>query len=162
VLRADSNRQKSGGVRSYWISFSGGCSARESPSTCGEISRRNTRPLSPHNGSRCRVSGRNPKRSSLSRTRCLPILTEKSANPLWARCLVLKSGSETVALVSCDLLGLTRYHTEKIRAGIVRVPREKVLIGCTHTHSGPDTYGQWGPTPTTSGVDTDWLRSTYG
>src|SRR2546423_11387429 len=35
-------------------------------------------------------------------------------DPLWARCLVLKSGSETVALVSCDLLGLTRFNTEKI------------------------------------------------
>ena len=83
-------------------------------------------------------------------------------DPIWARCLVLKNGGETVALVSCDLLGFTRPHVEKIRLGISRVPRERVLVGCTHTHSGPDTYGQWGPSPTVSGVDTDWLKSTYG
>src|SRR6266513_135450 len=52
-------------------------------------------------------------------------------DPLWARCLVLKNGGETVALVSCDLLGLTRYHTEKIRAVVGHVRRERVLIGCT-------------------------------
>jgi len=83
-------------------------------------------------------------------------------DPLWARCLVLKNGGQSIAFVSCDLLGLSRLHIEKIRAGIGRVPRERVLIGCTHTHSGPDTYGQWGPKPTVSGVDTDWLKSTYG
>src|SRR5687768_13316481 len=79
--------------------------------------------------------------------------SEGANDQLWARCLVLKNGGQTVALVSCDLLGLTRLHIEKIRAGIARVPRERILIGCTHTHSGPDTYGQWGPKTTVSGVD---------
>ena len=87
-------------------------------------------------------------------------LSDGVHDPLWARCLVLKNGSESVAFVSCDLLGLTQPHIRKIRAGIRRIPGERALIGCTHTHSGPDTYGQWGPKATQSGVDAEWLAST--
>jgi hypothetical protein len=87
-------------------------------------------------------------------------LSEGVHDPLWARCLVLKNGMESVAFVSCDLLGLTQPHIRKIRAGIRRIAGERVLIGCTHTHSGPDTYGQWGPKASQSGVDAEWLAST--
>lgn len=83
-------------------------------------------------------------------------------DPLWARCLVLRDGQETVAFVFCDLLGVARYHVEKTRPLIKRVPAERVLIGSTHTHSGPDTYGQWGPNPATSGVDQAWMQELYG
>jgi len=82
-------------------------------------------------------------------------------DPLWARCLIMQNGDETLALVSCDLLGLTRYHTRPIRALIKSVPGERVLIGSTHTHSGPDTYGQWGPNLRTSGVDREWMADLY-
>jgi hypothetical protein len=78
-------------------------------------------------------------------------------DPLWARCLVLQEGSETVALVTCDLIGLTRYNVEKIRALVTKMSPDHVLIGVTHTHSGPDTYGQWGPRLGVSGVDEEWL-----
>jgi hypothetical protein len=81
-------------------------------------------------------------------------------DPLWARCLVLQNGDQMVALVSCDLLGIIRPYAQKIRAMVSRVPSERVLIGATHTHSGPDTYGQWGPNPTTSGVDKEWMADT--
>jgi hypothetical protein len=79
-------------------------------------------------------------------------------DPLWARCLVLQNGDEKVALVSCDLIGVIRVYSQKIRAMIKQIPPERVLIGATHTHSGPDTYGQWGPNQTTSGVDKEWME----
>jgi hypothetical protein len=82
-------------------------------------------------------------------------------DPLWARCLVLKNGAETVALVSCDLIGVARSHIVKIRPLIRKVPAERVLIGATHTHSGPDTYGQWGPNAATSGVDKVWMQQVH-
>lgn len=81
-------------------------------------------------------------------------------DPLWARCLVLKNGSETIALVSCDLIGLIRLHVTTIRSMVRSVPAARLLIGSTHTHSGPDTYGQWGPNFATSGVDKPWLENT--
>jgi hypothetical protein len=79
-------------------------------------------------------------------------------DPLWARCLVLQNGDQKVALVSCDLLGIIRPYAERIRAMVRSVPAERVLIGATHTHSGPDTYGQWGPDRMTSGVDKEWME----
>jgi len=79
-------------------------------------------------------------------------------DPLWARCLVIKRGPQVLALVSCDLLAVPRWHAQSIRALIHAVPPQRVIIGATHTHSGPDTYGQWGPNLRTSGVDKEWIQ----
>ena len=77
---------------------------------------------------------------------------------LMVRCLVLESGGTRIAFVSCDVIGLPRYQIESIRARIKNVKPEKVYIAATHTHSGPDTLGQWGPAVTTSGVNQTWMR----
>ena len=79
---------------------------------------------------------------------------------LMARCLTLESGGTRIAFVSCDVIGLPRYQVEKIRARIKNVPPERVYIAATHTHSGPDTLGQWGRDLTTSGVDQAWMSTT--
>ena len=78
---------------------------------------------------------------------------------LAARCLVLESGGVRIAFVSCDVIGLPRYQIEAIRAKIKNVPGERVIIAATHTHSGPDTLGQWGRDLTTSGVNQAWMAS---
>lgn len=80
-------------------------------------------------------------------------------DPLHARCLVLQSGGTRIAIVACDLIGLPRYEVQAMRARIKSVPPEHVYIAATHTHSGPDTMGQWGPVVTTSGVDAIWMAS---
>jgi len=59
---------------------------------------------------------------------------------LFARAMVLTAGEETVALVSADLIGLTIDSIARIRNQIEDVsgiPRDRVMIACTHTHSGP-------------------------
>lgn len=81
-------------------------------------------------------------------------------DPLTARCIVLESAGVRIALVSGDLIGVPRGESEKIRASIHAVPAERVYIGATHTHSGPDTVGQWGPDFRTRGVDDVWLADT--
>ena len=78
---------------------------------------------------------------------------------LTARCLVLESEGRRIAFISCDLVGLPRYEIQKIRAQIKSVPPENVILGATHTHSGPDTLGQWGPDIRTSGVNKEWMRT---
>ncbi len=80
-------------------------------------------------------------------------------DPLMARCLVLESGKTRIAFVSCDLLGVPRYQIEKIRAMVKSVTPEHLYISATHTHSGPDSIGQWGPDIQTSGVDQPWMTS---
>jgi len=59
---------------------------------------------------------------------------------LFARAMVLTAGEETVALVSADLIGLTIDSIARIRGTVHDVsglPRDRVMVHCTHTHSGP-------------------------
>ena len=78
---------------------------------------------------------------------------------LMARCLVLESGEIKIAFISCDVIGLPRYQIEKIRAAVKSVRPTQVFIAATHTHSGPDTLGQWGRDLQTSGVDSEWMAN---
>ncbi len=79
---------------------------------------------------------------------------------LFARCIVIERGSQRIALVSCDLIGVPRFEILNIRSMVNSVAAENVIIGATHTHSGPDTLGMWGPALTVSGVDKKWLIHT--
>jgi neutral ceramidase len=62
---------------------------------------------------------------------------------LYAHAVVLSSGEVTAALVVCDLISLKREVTILIRQSIAQrtgIPIQHVMIGCTHTHTGPNTY----------------------
>jgi neutral ceramidase len=61
---------------------------------------------------------------------------------LQARCTLLDDGQSTFALISLDLIGLEHGHTAAIKERIAErcaLQSEEILLGCTHTHSGPDT-----------------------
>lgn len=80
---------------------------------------------------------------------------------LMARALVLELNGERVALVGLDLIGLQNHRIRAIRARLKSVPADHVVIASTHVHSGPDTLGLWGPSPTQTGRDgqyMDWLE----
>jgi hypothetical protein len=81
-------------------------------------------------------------------------------DPVWARCLVLESGEARIAFVACDLIGFPRFVSEKVRKRVKNIRPERLYISATHTHSGPDTLGQWGPDIQTSGVDKVWWEET--
>ncbi|TLU99584.1 hypothetical protein FEN17_19325 [Dyadobacter luticola] len=57
------------------------------------------------------------------------------------RALVLEKGNVRVAIVNVDNLGWPAALGNKSRALIKGIPPENILIGATHTHSGPDAYG---------------------
>lgn len=64
---------------------------------------------------------------------------------LWVKSLALKDKNGEIAVfVSADLIGLLPDELDKIFAMVKDVPREKIFITTTHTHSGPDTMGLWG------------------
>ncbi len=77
-------------------------------------------------------------------------------DPITATALVLDYNGERVALVSVDLIGLFRPAILQIRRQVKLVPAARVHIAATHTHSGPDSMGMWGPDMLTSGVDKVW------
>lgn len=59
---------------------------------------------------------------------------------LHARALVLQAGETTVGLVGCDLIGLSPESVARVRERVEAecgIAAERVMVACTHTHSGP-------------------------
>jgi hypothetical protein len=75
-------------------------------------------------------------------------------DPLYARLLVLREGHNTIAVVGLDLLGFYRNDVAALRrlAGFDS-PGRSLFLNSTHTHSGPDTLGLWGPMIGVSGIN---------
>ena len=75
-------------------------------------------------------------------------------DPLYAHLLVLSDGKMMVAIASFDLLGVYAKDVEDLRrwSGFDQ-PGRYLLVAATHTHSGPDTVGLWGPWIGKSGVN---------
>jgi len=60
---------------------------------------------------------------------------------LTVRALVLEEDTNRVAIVSSDFLGFPRALGDRVRAAVKDIAAQNILIGATHTHSAPDTYG---------------------
>src|SRR5687767_12196707 len=63
-------------------------------------------------------------------------------DPLYARAFALENGGEGIAVVVCDIIGVRRAYLDSAKARIaetVGLAPERVLICCTHTHTGPET-----------------------
>jgi hypothetical protein len=67
--------------------------------------------------------------------------TTRKEGELTVRALVFEQGQTRVAIVSADFLGFPGVLADKVRAGVKEIPPQNILIGATHTHSGPDCYG---------------------
>ena len=59
---------------------------------------------------------------------------------LFTRAIVFADGDLRVALVGIDCLGFPGVLSDRVRAQVDGVPGTNILIGATHTHSGPDFY----------------------
>lgn len=84
-------------------------------------------------------------------------------DPIWARAIYLSDGNTELVIVACDLIGLLQPFVEKVRKSISGIPSENIFICSTHSHSGPDTMGLWGPTlfgleiPYATGVNSTYM-----
>ena len=74
-------------------------------------------------------------------------LAEGIHDDLEARVLVLARDDLHVIVASLDLVGLEAPDTARMQARIAALGLDPahLLVSCTHTHSGPDTIGVWGP-----------------
>jgi hypothetical protein len=80
-------------------------------------------------------------------------------DPLFARAIFL-SGASDLLLVEADLCLLAPPQADAIRSRIAArsgVPSERILLGCIHTHSGPEPgfaawLGRTSPPPYTGGL----------
>jgi len=60
---------------------------------------------------------------------------------LYCKALVLDDGTRRLALVVCDVLGLSRSICAAVRAAVTArtgIPAAQVMVTAIHTHSGPD------------------------
>lgn len=78
---------------------------------------------------------------------------------LYVRALAFRLGETTAAIVGVDLIGLDGSDVAQVREELASrdIDPSGVMIACTHTHSGPDTIGLWGPDRATPGVDARYL-----
>ncbi len=74
-----------------------------------------------------------------------PIPSTNIHDELHARCLVLDDGHTKIALVVCDLLGISRSLSLSAREQIEKatgIPSQNVMISGTHTHSATSALGE--------------------
>ncbi|MDH7570449.1 MAG: hypothetical protein QHJ73_12785, partial [Armatimonadota bacterium] len=63
-------------------------------------------------------------------------------DPLFVRAFALEQEGEGIAVAVCDLIGVARKYLDSAKARIAEttgLAPERVLIACTHTHTGPFT-----------------------
>ncbi|UCF14470.1 MAG: neutral/alkaline non-lysosomal ceramidase N-terminal domain-containing protein [Phycisphaerales bacterium] len=71
-------------------------------------------------------------------------LSTGTSNPLRAKAIVLRQGDESVALVSCDIIGLSPDVSSRARKRASKqtgIPPENILLATTHSHTGPLYFG---------------------
>ena len=76
-------------------------------------------------------------------------------DPLFARCVVLKTDKQKIAWVSVDLIGLQFPAVQELRKRLADF--DYVLVASTHNHEGPDVIGVWGQSFLHRGVNDDYL-----
>ncbi len=67
-------------------------------------------------------------------------LSTGTKDPLRAKSLVLKQGDVQVALVFCDLIGVSAKLSQQVVQGVEKaagIPRANVCVAATHSHTGP-------------------------
>ena len=71
-------------------------------------------------------------------------------DPIYARTMVLKNASSTIAMTILDLPGISNRALHAIADQVLaetELTSENVFVGATHTHSAPDLQGLWGHVP---------------
>ncbi|MBR6572834.1 MAG: hypothetical protein IKK77_03875 [Clostridia bacterium] len=74
-----------------------------------------------------------------------PRYNEGCHDPLWAACMYLNNGKQEVAMVTLDLLFFSKKHVQEVRRRaetVCGIPKNHVMISCSHTHSGPWASGR--------------------
>lgn len=83
---------------------------------------------------------------------------------LFIKAVVVEKAGESVVLFTADCIGLMNPFLQEVRRAVHAYLPEHgpdtahIVMSSTHTHSGPDVVGIWGPDLQTSGVDTVYLQ----
>lgn len=78
-------------------------------------------------------------------------------DPLMAQVLILTRGNQRAAVVTLDLLAVSRSFSDPLRANIaalVGTTPDAVLVAASHTHAGPTGTQDWFPVGANTQLDT--------
>lgn len=64
----------------------------------------------------------------------------KKLGELTVRAVVLEQGATKAAIVSVDALGFPSVLVQRVAKKVKDIPLQNIVVGATHTHSGPDFY----------------------
>ena len=84
---------------------------------------------------------------------------------LFVKTVVLSDSKNAIAVVVFDCIGMLYPTLVEIRKEVEsRIPASEfdashIVMTSTHTHSGPDVVGIWGPDQLTTGVDPKYMKS---
>ena len=76
---------------------------------------------------------------------------------LWARAVVLRWKSTTIAIVTLDFMGMFLDDIMTIREAVADLGIDFVIVSGTHDHEAPDIIGIWGFDELTPGFDPDYI-----
>lgn len=82
---------------------------------------------------------------------------------LHVKAVAVSDGRSSVVILGFDCIGLLHPQLLEIRRAVAARIRDaafdtgRIVMSSTHTHSGPDVVGLWGPDRMHSGVDTAYL-----
>jgi len=89
---------------------------------------------------------------------------ETLSDSLFAKAVVVYDGKTALAIVTVDCIGLLHPDIDRIRRRAaeqvknIPLPATHIVVGSTHTHSGPDVVGIWGADYQHSGVDSAYME----
>ena len=66
-------------------------------------------------------------------------------DPLYGACMYLNNGETEVVMVTLDLLFFSKKHVTEVRRRVEAkcgIPGNRIMISCSHTHSGPWAAGR--------------------
>jgi hypothetical protein len=88
-------------------------------------------------------------------------LSEGVHDKLFISAVAVRFEDSYIVLASIDLLGLFKDFLDPVRVKVAKdhgLRPEEIIFCCTHTHSGPDTLGLWGPNEDISGVEEEYME----
>ncbi len=84
---------------------------------------------------------------------------------LFVKAIVVSDADNHFAILTFDCIGMLHPTLVEIRKAVaLRIPVSQVdpthiVMASSHTHSGPDVVGIWGPSQTSSGVDSVYMKA---
>lgn len=83
---------------------------------------------------------------------------------IFVKAMVVSDANNQIAILTFDCIGLLYPALLDIRKEVaLQIPSTSlnpanIMMASTHTHSGPDVVGIWGPNQMSSGVDTQYMK----